>query len=226
MDNGTQALDGNNGNQASPQDVRNMASERGLSNYDQKFVDILSLVYELPIGRDRKFASHMPAVADHVLGGWQLSAINSALSAQPVNLRAWVGSVPAAFQVDGNLAEWRGGEAFRPNISGPPVNAQWTTDNYFNTANVSLPTDPSHPFGNAGRNMARALPLNTLDLGIFKNFRLPREAMKLQFRSEMFNALNHTNFTAPNGDRAAAGFGTIRGTYAARQIQFALKLMF
>jgi len=42
----------------------------------------------------------------------------------------------------------------------------------------------------------------------------------------MFNALNHTNFTAPNGDRAAAGFGTIRGTYAARQIQFALKLMF
>jgi hypothetical protein len=137
-----------------------------------------------------------------------------------------VGSVPAAFQVDGNLAEWRGGEAFRPNISGPPVNAQWTTDNYFNTANVSLPTDPSHPFGNAGRNIARALPLNTLDLGIFKNFRLPREAMKLQFRSEMFNALNHTNFTAPNGDRAAAGFGTIRGTYAARQIQFALKLMF
>jgi hypothetical protein len=106
------------------------------------------------------------------------------------------------------------------------VNAQWTTDNYFNTANVSLPTDPSHPFGNAGRNIVRALPLNTLDLGIFKNFRLPREAMKLQFRSEMFNALNHTNFTAPNGDRASTGFGTIRGTYAARQIQFALKFLF
>jgi hypothetical protein len=226
MDNSTQALDGNNGNQAGPQDVRNMAAERGLSNYDQKFVDILSLVYELPIGRDRKFASHMPAVADHVLGGWQLSVINSALSAQPVNLRAWVGSVPAAFQVDGNLAEWRGGEAFRPNISGPLVNAQWTTDNYFNTANISLPTDPSHPFGNAGRDIVRGLPLNTLDLGIFKNFRLPREAMKLQFRSEMFNALNHTNFTAPNSDRASTAFGTIRGTYPARQIQFALKLMF
>lgn len=226
MDNGTQALDGNNGNQASPQDVRNLASERGLSNYDQKAVDILSLVYELPFGRNRQFAAHMPAVFDHVLGGWQLSVINSALSAQPVNLRAWNGSVPAAFQTDGNLAEWRGGEAFRPNVSGPVVNQQWTTDNYFNTANVALPTDPSHPFGNAGRNIVRAQPLNTLDLGIFKNFRLPREGMRLQFRSEMFNALNHTNFTAPNGDRAAAGFGTIRGTYAARQIQFALKFMF
>ena len=50
--------------------------------------------------------------------------------------------------------------------------------------------------------------------------------MKLQFRSEVFNALNHTNFTASNGDRAAAGFGTIRATCAARQVQFALKLMF
>jgi hypothetical protein len=50
--------------------------------------------------------------------------------------------------------------------------------------------------------------------------------MKLQFRSEMFNALNHTNFTAANGDRASAAFGTIRGTYAARQIQFALKFLF
>ena len=226
MDNGTQALDGNNGNQASPQDVRNMASERGLSNYDQKFVDILSLVYELPFGRNRQFGAHLLAVAEHVLGGWQLSVINSALSAPPVNLRAWNGSVPAAFQTNGNLAEWRGGEAFRPNISGPVVNPDWTTDSYFNTANVTLPTDPSHPFGNAGRNIVRALPLNTLDLGIFKNFALPREDMKLQFRAEMFNAFNHTNFTAPNGDRAAAGFGTIRSTYPARQIQFALKFLF
>jgi hypothetical protein len=226
IDNGTQALDGNNGNQASPQDVYNLASERGLSNYDQKAVNILSMVYELPFGHDRRFAAHMPAALDHTLGGWQLSVINSALSAQPVNLRAWNGSVPGLFQTDGNLAEWRGGEAFRPNVTGPVMNAQWTTDSYFNTANISLPTDPSRPFGNAGRNIVRAQPLNTLDLGIYKNFRVPREGMKVQFRSEMFNALNHTNFTAPNGDRASASFGTIRSTYAARQVQFALKLLF
>jgi len=228
IDNGTQALDGNNGNQGSPQDMRNMRAERALSNYDQKFNDILSLVYELPVGRNRKFLANVPGAVDQVIGGWQFSIINTALSAQPVNLRAWSGSVPTAFQTVGNLAEWRGGEAFRPNILGPVLadESVRSVDTYFNTANIALPTDPSRPFGNAGRNIARALAMNQLDLGLFKNFRLPKESMKLQFRSEMFNALNHTNFTAPNGDRASAAFGTIRGTFPARQIQFALKFMF
>jgi hypothetical protein len=228
IDNGTQALDGSNGNQASPQDVRNLASERGVSNYDQKFNDILSLVYELPVGRGRKFLGNTSGLVDQVLGGWQLSIINTALSAQPINLRAWNGSVPTAFQTDGNLAEWRGGEAFRPNITGPVLadGSARSVDNYFNKDNVQLPTDPSHPFGNAGRNIVRATAFNQLDLGLFKNFRLPKEGMRLQFRSEMFNVFNHTNFTAANGDKASASFGTIRSTYPARQIQFAVKLMF
>jgi hypothetical protein len=50
--------------------------------------------------------------------------------------------------------------------------------------------------------------------------------MSLQFRSEFFNFLNHTNFGAPTADITSASFGTIRSTYAPRQIQFALKLMF
>ena len=99
-------------------------------------------------------------------------------------------------------------------------------DNYFNKDNVQLPTDPSHPFGNSGRDNARATALNQMDLGIFKNFQMPREQMKLQFRAEMFNLFNHTNFTAANGDRASTSFGTIRGTYSPRQIQFALKFSF
>ncbi|MGI8991609.1 MAG: hypothetical protein ACR2I2_18755, partial [Bryobacteraceae bacterium] len=84
----------------------------------------------------------------------------------------------------------------------------------------------SHPFGNAGRNSARATPINQMDLGVDKNFRLPREGMRLQFRSEFFNLFNHTNFQAANPDRASASFGTIRSTFPPRQIQFALKLIF
>ncbi len=226
IDNSSQALDGQNGNQSSVQDIHNLAAENGPSAYDLKFVDVLSAVYQLPVGRDRKFGSKMPGYLNQILGGWELTLINNALSAPPINLRSWTGTVPTAFQTVGNLAEWKGGEAFRPNVTGPVVASDWTTDNYFNRANVQLQTDPSHPFGNAGRNIARALPLNQLDLGLFKNFTLPREGMNLQFRSEFFNALNHTNFRAASGDISSAAFGTIRSTFMARQIQFALKLTF
>ena len=50
--------------------------------------------------------------------------------------------------------------------------------------------------------------------------------MRLQFRSEFFNVLNHTNFGLPTAVSTNAAFGTIRTTYPPRQIQFGLKLMF
>jgi hypothetical protein len=50
--------------------------------------------------------------------------------------------------------------------------------------------------------------------------------MRLQFRSEFFNLLNHTNFGPPTCDITSTAFGTIRATYPPRQIQFALKLVF
>jgi hypothetical protein len=50
--------------------------------------------------------------------------------------------------------------------------------------------------------------------------------MAVQFRSEFFNVLNHSNFIGPNAVITDAAFGTIRSTYSPRQIQFALKLMF
>jgi len=228
IDNAGQSLDTSNGNQASPQDIRNLKAEKGVSNYDQTLVDITSVVYQLPYGRGKRFGSNAPGVLDEILGGWELTAINSALSSPPINLRAWVGSIPAAFQVVGNLADFRGGESYRPNVTGSALasSGQRNTDHYFDTASVQLPTDPSHPFGNAGRNSARATPINQMDLGVDKNFRLPREGMRLQFRSEFFNLFNHTNFQAANPDRASASFGTIRSTFPPRQIQFALKLIF
>lgn len=228
IDNSSQSLDTSGGNDASPQDVRNMAAEKGLSNYDQKFTNVTSIVYQLPFGRDRRYGSSLAPPVDAVLGGWELSIINNALSALPVNLRAWSGSIPAAFQTVGNLSGFRGGETFRPNVSGPILadNPQDLTNTYFNTANVSLPTDPSHPFGNAGRDSVRGLPFNQLDLGVYKNFALPWEGVRVQFRSEFFNLMNHTNFAAPNTDRSSAAFGTIRSTLAPRQVQFALKILF
>jgi hypothetical protein len=76
-----------------------------------------------------------------------------------------------------------------------------------------------------GRNSLRGPNFWQMDLGVNKNFRI-REGMNLQFRSEFFNALNRTNFGLPDANITDAAFGTIRSTYPARQIQFALKLMY
>ena len=232
IDNGSQSLDTSNGNQASPQDVRNLAAERGPSNYDQTLVNTTSLVYRLPYGHGQHFGSHAPGIVDAFLGGWEITGINTAASALPITLREFVGSVPTPIQDVGNLADYRGGEAYRPNITGPVVashpDENALVNNYFNKANVQLTNVGginNRPYGNAGRNSVRATPFNQLDFALDKNFRL-WEGGNLQFRSEFFNIFNHTNFMAPNSDAAAASFGTIRGTYPARQIQFALKLMF
>jgi hypothetical protein len=99
-------------------------------------------------------------------------------------------------------------------------------DQYWNKAAFATPT-ASAPFGNLGRNALRRPNFWQWDLGVNKRFKIPaREGMSLQFRSEFFNFLNHTNFGSPSSDITSAAFGTIRSTLPPRQIQFALKLMF
>jgi hypothetical protein len=134
----------------------------------------------------------------------------------------------AALDATGRLAEWRGVATQRPNLVGDPTPPAGSlmTEQYWNKAAFALPTAGA-PFGNVGRNAFRGPDFWQWDLGVNKRFRIPaREGMSLQFRSEFFNLLNHTNFGAPTADITSASFGTIRGTAPPRQIQFALKLMF
>jgi hypothetical protein len=137
-------------------------------------------------------------------------------SGVPINLTY---SPSSAFQVSGY-------PSYRPNITGDIYSAEKSVTNYFNKANVLVPTDVSKPFGNAGRNIARAPAFYQLDMGMHKDFRLFREENKLEFRAEFFNLFNKTNFQTANGQVNSTSFGTISSTWPARQIQFGLKLYF
>jgi len=214
------------GGRSSPQSWYNLAAERAVSDFDQPFNNTTAILYELPFGKGRKFGSDMPLAADWLVGGWQLSAINTLWSGQPVNLSY---NPAAAFQVSQTLPDWRGGISYRPNVTGPVMmpEGQRNHDNWLNPATVVVPTDPSQPFGSAGRNIARRPGLAQLDLGVQKSFRIPkREGMALQFRAEAFNLFNRTNFGNPQINRSTAGFGQIRSTFPARQLQFALRFQF
>ena len=93
-------------------------------------------------------------------------------------------------------------------------------------AGYTFTTPPAgNPFGSLGRDAFRSPGFWQLDTGIDKSF-LIHERIRLQFRSEFFNILNKTNFSPPTATTTSAAFGTIRSTFAPRQIQFALKLLF
>jgi hypothetical protein len=70
------------------------------------------------------------------------------------------------------------------------------------------PLDPTtgNPIrqGNLGRNALRGLGAFQWDLAVHRDFPI-RESLKLQFRAEMFNVLNHPNFGRPIGDIGSPG---------------------
>jgi hypothetical protein len=197
-----------------------LKSDKGLGSYNQPLNNTTTLVYDLPFGKGRKFGSSVHPVINGIAGGWRLTMINTMTSGQQINLNY---SPTTQFAVATG-----GAPTPRPNLLGDFMapGSERSIDNYFNKSNVVAPTDPSVPFGNAGRNIARGYPFHQTDLGLHKAFPLWSEERQIEFRGEFFNLFNHTNFGIPNSTRSSSAFGTIRSTFPARQIQFALKLVF
>ncbi len=229
MDNASGHLETANGDN-SRVNFRNLKDEKGLSSYNQPLNNTTSVVYDLPFGKGRKFVSSGPAFLDYAIGGWRMTLINTLASGLPVNLTY---GPQSSFSVSG-------APNYRPNLAtGSLVNPTGQRDpsTYLNINAVTLP-DGTQPFGNAGRNLVRAPNFFQADLGLHKAFPVWRESTKLEFRMEAFNLFNRSNFQAPDGNvsnirRDTTGnpipggsYGRITSTFPARQIQFALKLLF
>jgi hypothetical protein len=223
VDNVAQVLEEPNGNTGQPQDIHNIAGDRGRSAYDQPFNNTTSVVWEVPVGRGRRVGNNMNRWLDSFIGGWTLTGINTMTSGQTINFR--YGPSP----VTSNLATFLGGVALRPNVICDPTNHGDRPNpvlNYFNPGCLQRPLVTA-PFGNAGRNIARSNSFFQTDIGIQKQFALPfREGARLEFRAEFFNLFNRTNFQAAVSDITSTSFGTITSSFPARQGQLAIKLMF
>lgn len=222
IDNASGHLDTPN-NDTSRVNLANLPGERGQSAYNQPINETLSVVWDLPIGSGRPFANHMPRALDTAVGGWQLTAINTDTSGQPVNL---IYSPSATFTLSPLLNQ-------RPSVNGNPVapKSAWVKTNtalngYLSSSAVSVPTDVTHPYGNAGRNSLRDMTFNQLDLGLHKSFRLWSENSSFDLRGEAFNILNKVNYQAPNSNRSQSSYGAITGFFPQRQLQVAGKLTF
>jgi outer membrane receptor protein involved in Fe transport len=197
-----------------------LAAERGRSMFDARHRFVLSYQWSLP------FLQHSDNWYGHVLGNWQLNGIVTAMSGTPFTV---FDSNDVSLQ--GQAPEISGFSSNRPNVvgnpnSGPRTGAQWFNVNAFQKITQD-PNSPVEQFGNEGRNAVQGPGYVNWDFSAFKNIQLT-ESKQLQFRGELFNVLNHTNFRLPISDISApsTAFGHIQSDVSPRVIQVALKFLF
>jgi hypothetical protein len=191
-----------------PQDVRNMAAEKGDSSFDHRHRFVADFVYNLP------FADKSTGFIHTLFAQWQASGNYTIQSGAPFTVNT--SSDPA----NNGLAASQ-----RPNISGdanagPKDPAQW-----FDKSVFSVPT--GFKFGNMPRNAVIGPGLQAFDLALQKDFSLS-EASRLQFRWESFDLFNLPNFNIPNRTYTptSTSFGKITSAQDPRVMQFALRLTF
>lgn len=177
---------------------------------------VLSWIYELPVGRGKQFGAGMNSVANAVVGGWQISGIAMFKAGFPLGMTDL-----------NNMNALNGGQ--RPNCIGDPSVSSHPTDPatggivWFNTAAYSQPA--AYTRGSCSRYSPdnRAMGRNNWDLNISKEWKA-QERFRIQFRGEMFNALNHTYLFAPDQARNSSTFGQIFSAGPSRVVQLGLKV--
>jgi Carboxypeptidase regulatory-like domain len=196
-----------------PENPNAMNLEKALSSFNHPQRLTANAVYDLPFGVR---GSGWLASA---IRGWRVAEIFTAQSGAPftVNLSSAAGqNVSPTGLVNGNNLE-------RPNLVGNPNNGPETPAEWFDTAAFSLPAKGT--YGTAGRNVVNGPGLIDLDLSLQKETTL-YERLKLQFRLDAYNSLNHPNFNLPGRVFGAANFGVITNAADPRELQLALKLLF
>jgi hypothetical protein len=160
-----------------------------------------SYIWDIPFLKDKK------GFEGTLLGGWKYSgitAIQSGLSLSP------------------GLSVTNQGLASRPNVSGaqsyPKSAAEW-----FDTSVYSAPAYGF--FGDASNGSITGPGLVTFDMALYKDFRFG-EHQTIQFRGELFNIFNHTNFSGVNTTYGSAGFGQLTSALDPRIVEFALRFHF
>jgi len=196
----------------------NLAAERGPSMFDARHRLVLSYQWSVP------FLQRSSAWYGKVFGNWQLNGILTAMSGTPFTV---FDSNDVSLQ--GQAPEISGFSSNRPNVVGNPNSGLRTVAEWFNTgAFQQLQPDPLgrfEVFGDEGRNAVLGPRYVNWDASAFKNIRLT-ESKELQFRGELFNVLNHTNFRLPVSDIESPTFGQIQSDVSPRVIQVALKFLF
>ncbi|MBI4475335.1 MAG: carboxypeptidase regulatory-like domain-containing protein [Acidobacteria bacterium] len=199
-------------NLGSVRDSFNLRLERGLGTEHMKHRFTASTVYALPVGRGKRFMSDSSGVTDAILGGWEFSGIVRMNSGSPAT---------PGLSIDNSGLGRRND---RPDIVGDwSKDSPHPTQGWWNRSAFVIP--PRGSVGNAGKGSLIGPSYAAADLSALKRFQV-EEGKSLQFRFEIFNALNHANFYPLSTTFDSSNFGTTGVAYDGRQIQLGLKYLF
>jgi hypothetical protein len=210
---------------------------RGPSDFDIRNGFSAGLTYDIP-------APKLNSLTNAILRGWSVENIIQARSAPPEDIsyqNTFTGTIKGSIinirpdAVAGQPlylygSQYPGGKAFNPAAFAPPP-----VDSNGNAIRQ----------GDLGRNALRSFGATQWDFAVHRDFPV-HEALKLQFRAEMFNVINHPNFASPSPVIDQGGFGVATQMLGQsltdvvgngglsplyqiggpRSMQFALKLMF
>ncbi|MES2391823.1 MAG: carboxypeptidase regulatory-like domain-containing protein [Acidobacteriota bacterium] len=200
------------------QNAYNRAGERAIDPLDRSQNLHVSGLYDLPFGHGRTFGSKAGPWLNRLIGGWQLNTITQ-----------WKTGTPLTITGANNFAATR--PNFVPGVSAKLPNP--TIKQWFNTAAFINP--PTYTFGNVPRTLpnVRGPSAFDSDISLIKTTAIT-EKLRLEFRVEAFNALNHPVFGLPsmafvpgsNGLNSSGTFGTITSAAEPRNFQLAAKLVF
>jgi hypothetical protein len=205
-------------NRTFPRNSFALNNERGNSGFDVRHRLVLNYAWDLPVGKGRAYLSS--GILGRVLEGWQWAGITTIQSGHPYDLF-------------GNRDSEHTGLSARLDLIGDPA---LPSGHPKEQTGVNIDAFDLAPYGRAGsvgKNHFFGPGYNNWDMVMSKDTTLT-ERVKLQFRTEVFNVFNRTQFDQPGNlwqDSGTFGFSTATlsradGTTSARQLQFGLKLMF
>jgi hypothetical protein len=198
-----------------PQNPYDPAASRGPAGFDLTNVLSANALYEVPIGKGKRFSTGNGLV-DYVLGNWQINNIFTARSGQPYTIT-----------VSGDNANTgNGGTYERANVVGDPNKiAKRTAAEWINTAAFAIPA--RYTYGDGSTNSLRSQNFWNFDSSVFRQFPFWGER-RFEFRAEAFNLLNHAVFAAPGSDLNTPNtFGKVSSTAnSSRELQLGAKIIF
>jgi hypothetical protein len=191
----------------------------GLSSYDRTHVVKVNWLWDVPAPRPRN------RLARRLVADWRISGIASFVSGAPLAVNSSTGTGVNFTGTPSQTARiW---------VTGNPVlpKSERTFSSNFRTDVFQQP--PLGTLGNAARTIIRGPGINKWDLSAIKEFPV-WEKVRLQFRWELYNAFNHTQFSAldtaarfdASGKQINDRLGEFTAARSPRQMQFALRLTF